>query len=297
MLRTWSSQNRDMTSRESTPSSRNSRDTSLAKDTLVAWNALQAYLSASAMRTSTTRTGWSRKLNKSVTASATRGSEVPTTTKGEAKKSAIPEPSRRNSGHIAAPMAMSVPARPLVSAGITTSSTVPGGTVLRMTTLCWPDAGGWTTRSACHDVVHGAPDVGQVRAAARRRRRPDTHERHLGPVESVGARRRRVQGAAGHRLCDERVQARLGHRATARADLVDLGGVDVNSPDVVAMGSQAGCRHRPDIAETDHCNLHRVSPDHGPLPSPLAQETVHRSAERVVLIRRTPSKALMSAGI
>jgi hypothetical protein len=137
-----------MTSRESTPRSRNSRATSLAKDTLVAWKALQAYLSASAVRTSTTRTGWSRKPNTSVTAWAAPGSEVPTTRKGDEKKSAIPEPSRRNSGHIAAPIVICVPARPSVSAGVTMFSTVPGGTVLRMTTVCRPDDGGVTTRSA-----------------------------------------------------------------------------------------------------------------------------------------------------
>ena len=50
MLRTWSSQNSDMTSRESTPATLSSRDISLAKDTLVAWNALQAYFSDSAVR-------------------------------------------------------------------------------------------------------------------------------------------------------------------------------------------------------------------------------------------------------
>ena len=57
MFRTWSSQKRDITSRESTPRMRKIRATSFAKDTLVAWKALQAYLSASATRTSTTRTG------------------------------------------------------------------------------------------------------------------------------------------------------------------------------------------------------------------------------------------------
>ena len=102
MLRTWSSQNRDMTSRESTPKSRNSRDISLAKDTLVAWKALQAYLSASAMRTSTTRTGWSRKPNRSVTASATPGSEVPTTSEGRGEEvgdpRALPQELRAHRG-------------------------------------------------------------------------------------------------------------------------------------------------------------------------------------------------------
>ncbi len=70
MLRTRSSQNSDMTSRESTPRSLSNRDISLAKDTLVAWNALLAYFSASAMRTSTIRAGFPRKLNSLVAVSA-----------------------------------------------------------------------------------------------------------------------------------------------------------------------------------------------------------------------------------
>ena len=47
-----------------------------------------------------------------------------------------------------APAAMGAPARPSASAGVTTSSTVPGGTVLRMMTLCRPEAGGAAARSA-----------------------------------------------------------------------------------------------------------------------------------------------------
>ena len=189
MLRTWSSQNSDMTSRESTPAIRSSRDISLAKDTLVAWKALQAYFRDSAVRGPTTRTGWSRKPNRLVTASATRGSEVPTTTSGEAKKSATPEPSRRNSGHIAAPAVTGAPARPPASAGTTISSTVPGGTVLRMTTLWCPDAGGVTSAQGTHDVVDRPADVGQVGSAAGRRWCADAHQRHLGPVQGVRARR------------------------------------------------------------------------------------------------------------
>ena len=114
----------------------------------MAWKALQAYFRDSAVRVPTTRTGCSRKPKRLVTASATRGSAVPTTTSGDAKKSATPEPSRRNSGHIAAPAVTGAPARPADSAGTTVSSTVPGGTVLRMTTLWCPDAGGVTSRRA-----------------------------------------------------------------------------------------------------------------------------------------------------
>ena len=52
------------------------------------------------------------------------------------------------------------------------------------------------------------------------------------------------------------VQARLGDRAAARAHLVDLGRVDVDAPDIVALRGQAGRRHRPDVAETEHRYLH-----------------------------------------
>ncbi len=259
MLSTWSWQNSDMTSRESTPMSRSTRDISLANDTLVAWNALQAYLTDSATRASTTRTGWSRKPNSLVTVSATRGSEVPTMARGEAKKSATPEPSRRNSGHIAAPAASPVPARPPVRAGATTSSIVPGGTVLRMTTLWCPDAGGVTAPQRGHDVVDRPADVGQVGGATGRRWRPDAHQGHVGPVQSLRGGRPGVQRAARHRLRDQRIQPRLGHRAAAGPDLAGLGRVDVDSPYVMAVGGQAGCRHRPHVAETEHRYLHYAS--------------------------------------
>ena len=42
---------------------------------------------------------------------------------------------------MAAPAFSPVPARPSASAGATTVSIVPGGTVLRITTQCWRGAG------------------------------------------------------------------------------------------------------------------------------------------------------------
>ena len=52
-----SSQKRSITSRLSTPRRLKTRPSSLANETLVAWKALQAYLSASAVRGCTTRIG------------------------------------------------------------------------------------------------------------------------------------------------------------------------------------------------------------------------------------------------
>jgi len=51
-------------------------------DTLVAWNALHAYLSDSATRVAVTRTGLPVKPNRLVTVSATAGSAVPITMNG-----------------------------------------------------------------------------------------------------------------------------------------------------------------------------------------------------------------------
>jgi hypothetical protein len=66
-----------------------------------------------------------------------------------------------------------------------------------------------------------------------------------------------MQCAVGHHLGYERIEAGLRHRTTADADLIDLCSVNVYSPDVMAAGGEAGCRHGPDIAKTDHRNLHR----------------------------------------
>ena len=205
MLRTWSSQNKDMTSRESTPKSRSSRDISLANDTLVAWKALQAYLSASAMRTSTTRTGWPRKPNRWVTASATRGSRVPTTTKGAAKKSAIPEPSRRNSGHIA--VADGDPGAGQAAGERRGHHVLDRPRGHRAADDDAVLAGRRRRRDAQRrrDVVHGAPQVGQVRAAACRRRRarrtpatPRPRPGRRGPTSSRATCRRPPPARRAH---------------------------------------------------------------------------------------------------
>ena len=81
---------------------------------------------------STTRTGSSEKPRSSVRVSAARRSPVPTTTNDGLKKSRTPDPSRRNSGHMA--VATVRPSADICSAyGWTTVWTVPGGTVLRTT--------------------------------------------------------------------------------------------------------------------------------------------------------------------
>ncbi len=68
-----------------------------------------------------------------------------------------------------------------------------------------------------------------------------------------------MQRPVGHYLPDERVKARLSHRAAAGPDLIDLGGVNVDPPDVMAIGGHACCRDRAHVAKTDHCKLHLVT--------------------------------------
>ncbi len=96
-----------------------------------------------------------------------------------------------------------------------------------------------TGRWRCHDgqrsydVVHSPPDVEQIRAAACRRGGSNTNEGHVGPVQGFGARGSGVQRAVGHCLGDQPIQTWFRHGATAGADLINLGSIDVNSPDVV----------------------------------------------------------------
>src|SRR6476659_1665723 len=148
MLSLLSSQKMRITSRESTPWNRKIRDISFAKDTLVAWKALHAYLSASAVPTPTWWISRSRKAKSSARPCLVLSWAVPTTTKGGEKKSSTPQPSRRNSGHMAVPTDHPGGSSDEAKAGATTISPVPGGTVLLITTEWNPDDGGETTDMA-----------------------------------------------------------------------------------------------------------------------------------------------------
>ena len=82
MFSLWSWQKSSITSRESTPDQANTRAISLAKVTLVAWKALQAYFTASAVSTDTVWTPVGANEKRLATVSAVVGSAVPTTTNG-----------------------------------------------------------------------------------------------------------------------------------------------------------------------------------------------------------------------
>ena len=89
-------------------------------------------------------------------------------------KSAIPVPSRRNSGHIAT--ATSGPESCKAACSLAaTSSTVPGGTVLRITTA-WNARAGIESLSALYEVLHNPVYVGEVGSAARGGRSANAQE-------------------------------------------------------------------------------------------------------------------------
>ena len=132
---------------------------------------------------------------------------------------------------------------------------MPGGTVLRITRLCRPDAGGASRTAAAISStarrmkdrsvpprgVDGVPTQTSDRSAPASASAADVVACSVPPATTAG---------------DEVVEAGLGDRAAAGLDLTDLGLVDVDAPDVVAVGGQAGGGDRADIAQADYCNLH-----------------------------------------
>ena len=249
----------------------------------MAWNALQAYLSASATRTSTIRTGWSRKPNRLGDRVARRRIRGPERPRRGVKKSATPEPSRRNSGHIAGADAEAGAGQAAASAGYHVLDR-PGGTVLRMTTLCRPAA------------AAGRRSAAAMSSTARRMKARSVPPRAVDGVPTQTSDTSAPSSASGHdvvacrvppghRLRDEGVKARLGHRAAAGADLTDLGRVDIHTPDVVAVGGQAGGSHRADVAKADNGDLH-ASPHLLCWCGDL--NVVDKSTNRVAVIRQKP---------
>ena len=222
----------------------------------MAWKALHAYFSASALRTPTTLISRSRNENISVSRSVTRSSEVPRTTKGGWKKSATPEPSRRNSGHIAVP----TPSRPVAAVPAkvswTRSSPVPGGTVLRTTTAWNPDAGGLAAASparmssrARRRYVRSVPPCGDEGVPTQTK---DTSARSRATTGSVVARSLPLSTAVAIRLVD----ARLDNRTPTRSDVIDLYRVDVDPAHVVPLRGQTCSGNRADIAQTKNSDPH-----------------------------------------
>src|SRR6266516_1174423 len=125
-----------MASCASAPSAAHTSPISLAKHTLRAWNALDMYLTTSAVVTVVWTKAASTSPYSERSTAAVPASTHPTRVNGGRAKSRIAEPSRMNSGLTATrtegPSSRPAPAR---IAGTSTRSVVPGSTVLRSTTL------------------------------------------------------------------------------------------------------------------------------------------------------------------
>jgi hypothetical protein len=99
-----------------------------------------------------------------------------------------------------------------------------------------------------HRVDHGV-DRAEVRVPGVRGRRADRDEQQPRVLERVGDVGREVQAAAV--LRDEVGEAGLVDRDLAALQAVDLRGVDVDAPDVVAELREAGRGHEADVAGAD----------------------------------------------
>ncbi len=134
-----SARNTSITWCESTPSAWHTAPSSFAKPILRPWNALSAYLIASAVGTGTRNTSPGKPSYSAVTASPLAGSSSPMTVLGGSKKSRTLVPSRRNSGLTATPMSTpAVPPTYFSRIGTSRFRQVPGSMVLRNTTVCRP---------------------------------------------------------------------------------------------------------------------------------------------------------------
>ena len=138
-----------------------------------------------------------------------------------------------------------------------TSSTVPGGTVLRITTA-WngPRRRGGFER--LYEVLHDAVDVSEVGFAARRGRRANAQERRVGVLQRIDradvACRFPDEMAAGK----QGFQTRLNDGTVAGRDGRNLQFVRIDAPDVMAVGGQTSGRDGADIAEAKDRDLHAL---------------------------------------
>lgn len=137
MLSLRSARNTSITWCESTPSAWHTAPNSLAKPIFRPWNALSAYLIASAVGTGTRNTSPGRPSYSASTTSPLAASSSPTTVFGGSKKSRTLVPSRRNSGLTATPTSTpAVPPTYFSRIGTSRFRQVPGSMVLRKTTVC-----------------------------------------------------------------------------------------------------------------------------------------------------------------
>ena len=239
MLSMVSSQKISMTSRESTPRPRKIRPISLAKETLTAWKALQAYFSASALRDVDVPDSLVEEREQlGERRRRSRGSSAPTTTNGGSKKSRHPSPRAGTPG-----TSRSRPAPTRRAALGERGRRPPCSTGARAERCCArPRRGSRTPAgaaavSARADLGERPAHVGQVGAAvAAWTACPTQSSETSAPLDRLDARRWwRAACPPATASRDQVVDARLDDRALALADRSrPCMRVDVDADDVVA---------------------------------------------------------------
>ena len=176
---------------------------------------------------------------------------------GGFRKSAREEPSRRNSGFTAMPKSFPATAPDArSSAGITSSSVVPGITVERITTV-------W--RSAVSAIP--CPMISATRSSALVSRLPfprnegvptQTSESSVSATAAAPSSVERRRPSATTPL-DQLAQTRLEHRDASVADELDLPGIDVDADDLVPRVGERRGRHAADVAEPEDRDSHATA--------------------------------------
>ncbi len=225
----------------------------MPKATFSAWKELSAYFVTSATGIGTRNTSPGSPSYSAATASPLAASSSPITVFGGSKKSRTLVPSRRNSGFTATPK--STPAvLPDAFSRIGTSSSrqVPGSIVLRKTTVCrWlvsasapPICSATRSRYVVDRLPLGADGVPtqtrEISVAA------------IAAATSVVARSAPLPTTSA--VSSPMRSSTTG--ACPRSDEVDLGGVDVDSDDLVPPRGQARGGHAAHVAQAKDADLH-----------------------------------------
>ncbi len=106
------------------------------------------------------------------------------------------------------------------------------------------------------DLGHHAPDGAKILATVRAGGRADADEGHLRIVNRGGNIVRHLHAAGGHHRLHQLLDALFHDRRAARADHVELVGIDVHTDDMMAVACQARERDGAYISETEHTDSH-----------------------------------------
>ena len=105
-------------------------------------------------------------------------------------------------------------------------------------------------------VLGQLEDCRLVLAAVGRRRCTDADQRQLAVAQRLGRVGRDADPAAGHDLGHQLDHPFFDHRRLAGSDQGELGGIDVDTDDSMAVAREARERNCTDIAETKNADVH-----------------------------------------